>query len=199
MNGFTLRPWICPAAITLLALLFSLLPDGWQEALQFQREEVLSGELWRLLSAHLTHLNWPHLLMNLLGVWLIWLLFLGRERVLPICLITWPLLLLGTSLGLLALHPEIAWYRGLSGALHGLLLLALLRQQAWRTLSGGLLLCLFCGKLLWEQTVGPAAGSESLIDGRVIVESHLYGALTGGLIWLLERSRYYLTKREATG
>lgn len=199
MKGLSWRSWICPGVITLLALLFSLLPDAWQGALQYQRDEVLSGELWRLLSAHLTHLNWPHLFMNLVGIWLIWLLFLSREKALRICLLVWPLLLLGTGLGLLVLHPEIAWYRGLSGALHGLLLLALLRQRAWQTLSGGLLLILFCGKLLWEQTIGPATGSESLIDGRVIVESHLYGAITGGLIWLLERSRHHLTKREATG
>jgi rhomboid family GlyGly-CTERM serine protease len=199
MSGITLRSWTCPLAITLLVLLFSLLPDAWQGVLQYRRDEILSGELWRLLSAHLTHLNWPHLLMNLVGLWLIWLLFLSREKALATCLFVWPLLMLGTGLGLLALHSEIAWYRGLSGALHGLLLLALLRQRAWQNLSGGLLLVLFCAKLLWEQTVGPASGSESLIDGRVIVESHLYGALSGGLIWLLERSRHHLTKREATG
>jgi rhomboid family GlyGly-CTERM serine protease len=184
--------------ISLLALLISLLPDIWQEALQYQRREVLSGDLWRLLSAHLTHLNWPHLLMNLAGLWMIWLLFLSREKPLSICLLSL-LLLLGTGLGLLALHPEISWYRGLSGALHGLLLLALLRHQAWRNPGGLVLLALFCIKLLWEQVNGPMYGSEALIEGRVIVESHLYGTLSGGIIWLLERSRHYLTKHEATG
>ena len=199
MSGINWRCWICPAAITFLAALFGLLPEPWQGVLEYRRDPVLSGEIWRLLSAHLTHLNPAHLLMNLAGLWLIWFLFLSREKVLPLCLIVWPLLLLGPSLGLLALQPEITWYRGLSGALHGLLLLALLRQRAWRSLGGTGLLILFAAKLLWEQTFGPAAGSESLIEGRVIVESHLYGSLTGGLIWLLERSRYHLTKREATG
>ncbi len=198
MKADGLRAWICPLAISLLALLFSLLPDAWQGALQYQRAAVLSGEIWRLLSAHLTHLNLPHLLMNLAGLWLIWLLFLSHEKTLPMCLIVFTLLL-GTALGLLLLHQEITWYRGLSGALHGLLLLALLRQRAWRTLSGILLLILFCAKLLWEQIFGPATGSESMIEGRVIVESHLYGTLSGGIIWVLQRSRHHLTKREATG
>lgn len=193
MKAAGFQTWLCPLAISSLALLFVQLPDNWQSALQYQREAVLSGELWRLLSAHLTHLNWPHLLMNLVGLWLIWVLLLTREKALSTCLLTL-LLLLGTALGLLALHPEITWYRGLSGALHGLLLLALLKQGAWQNLSGAVLLTLFCGKLLWEQTIGPVAGSESMIDGRIITESHLYGTLTGGIIWLLERSHYHLTK-----
>ena len=198
MKAAGFQSWLCPLAISTLCLLIALLPDSWQVALQYQRGEVLSGEFWRLLSAHLVHLNWPHLLMNLAGLWLIWGLLLSREKALPICLLIL-LLLLGTALGLLALHPEIAWYRGLSGALHGLLLLALMKQRAWQNLSGALLLVLFGGKLLWELTVGPVTGSEAMIDGRIITESHLYGTLTGGIIWLLERSHYHLTKHEATG
>jgi rhomboid family GlyGly-CTERM serine protease len=193
------RTWVCPLAISLLCVTFSLLPEAWQGVLEYRRDVALSGQLWRLLSAHLTHLNWPHLLMNLAGLWLIWALFLSRERSLSLCLVIWPLLMLGTALGLMGWHAEIAWYRGLSGALHGLLLLSLLRVRAWKTLSGGALLFLFCAKLLWEQLLGPVTGSDALIEGRVIVESHLYGTLSGGIIWLLERSRYHLTKREATG
>lgn len=190
--------WSCPLAISSLVLLIALLPDTWQVAAQYQREAVLSGELWRLLSAHLTHLNWPHVWMNLAGLWLIWILFLSHEKALPVCLLNL-LLMLGTALGLLLLHPEITWYRGLSGTLHGLLLLALLRQQVWQSLSGKLLLGLFCAKVLGEQVLGPVTGGEALIDGRIIVESHLYGTLSGGLIWLLKLSHKYLTKREATG
>jgi membrane associated rhomboid family serine protease len=45
---------------------------------------------------------------------------------------------------------------------------------------------LVCGKLLWEQAVGPLPGSAEVAGGKVIVDAHLYGAI-GGLVlgWVL--------------
>jgi rhomboid family GlyGly-CTERM serine protease len=95
----------------------------------------------------------------------------------------------GCDLGLWFLHPGIGWYVGLSGLLHGLLLggaLALVRRRRWTGL--GIALLVFA-KLVWEQTWGPLPGSEAMIDNRVVVEAHLYGAVGGaaaaglGLLW----------------
>jgi rhomboid family GlyGly-CTERM serine protease len=174
-------------------------PDAWQLALQYQRSAILEGEVWRLFTGHLIHLNLPHLLMNLLGLWLIWLLFFMHETATTLCLHRLPALLIGTSLALLLLSPELDWYRGLSGALHGLLLLALLRQCQTQRLTGSLLLVLFIANIYWEQASGPIPGSEAWIAGRVIVDSHLYGTIWGGLIWLFERSYHHFKNREVIG
>ena len=194
-----LRHLTCPLAITLTCIALILLPESGQQALEWQRDALLSGQLWRLVSGHLTHLNGRHLIMNLAGVWMIWLFFLSRENAVALCLYRIPVLMIGVSLTLLACNPEVAWYRGLSGILHGLLVMALLRQCQTQRLTGGLLLALLSAKIVWEQTLGAAPGSEALIEGRVIVDSHLYGAIWGGIIWLLEHSRHYLKKREVTG
>lgn len=179
-----LRALLCPLAITLVCILMSSLPEAWQNALQYQRSAILDGQAWRLITGHLIHLNGPHLLMNLAGLWLIWLLFFTRTTYRTLCLYQLPLLLLGTALGLSLFSPQVVWYRGLSGALHGLLILALLRQLPSQPRMSALLLALFSAKLAWEQMSGPVPGSEAWIAGRVIVDSHLYGAILGGIIWL---------------
>ncbi len=155
--------------------------------LEYQRRAVESGELWRLLTGHLTHLGWGHLLMNLLGFWLIVQLFFRKMMPFTACFSGLILLTLGTSAGLHLLNPGLDWYRGLSGVLHGLLIWALLREIDQHPGANGLLLALVCVKLAWEQVSGPIPGSEAIAKGRVIVDAHLYGGLSGALLWALER------------
>jgi rhomboid family GlyGly-CTERM serine protease len=199
MSLTRIRPILCPLAISLVCIILSLSPDSWQNALQYQRNAIQAGEVWRLITAHLTHLNTPHLLMNILGLWLIWLLFFTRQALTPLCLYQLPPIMLGTVFGLFLFSHEVTWYRGLSGALHGLLALALLRQWHTQRLTGALLLILFSAKIAWEQLSGAVPGSEAWIGGQVIVDSHLYGAISGGLIWLLEYSHSLIKKREVIG
>ncbi len=199
MSASRCLPLACPLAITIACLAFTLAPGHWASALEYQREALQAGELWRLLSGQLIHLNPPHLLMNLAGLWLIWLLFFIREAPMVTCLYRLPAILLLTALGLWLLNPEVTWYRGLSGALHGLLTLALLRQWRAQPTTHSLLLLLLIGKVVWEQASGPVPGSEAWISGRVIVDSHLYGTAAGGIIWLLEHSRSLFLNHEVTG
>jgi len=189
----------CPLIISLLCTCLTLLPQNLTDLFQYHRSFILQGEWWRLISGHLVHLGWNHLFMNLLGFWLIWHLFLSNENPLAYCFYRLPLLTIGISLGLLMLSPEVVWYRGLSGVLHGLLSLALLHQLRRQTWTSLLLLILLTAKLAWEQTSGPLPGSEPWIDGRVIVDAHLYGTLCGVILWLLERSYRLLIHREVAG
>jgi rhomboid family GlyGly-CTERM serine protease len=179
---------LCLLGITALALLAMTLPPDWQQGLEFQYRAIGEGELWRLISGHLVHLGGEHLLMNLLGLWLIWALLL-RFKTGPNCALAFFLLTLGTSLCLYLLSPEIAWYQGLSGVLHGLLVWALLSQ--WQSSPGthGVILGLVACKLTWEQVSGPLPGSSELVRGRIIVEAHLYGALSGALLWALQSAK----------
>jgi rhomboid family GlyGly-CTERM serine protease len=173
---------ICPLAITLIGLSLSLFPEPFSELLQYHRVAINSGEWWRLLSAHLVHLGWGHLLMNMIGFWLIWHLFVS-DRSPCWCLHILLPLMLGTSAGLWFFSPELSWYRGLSGALHGLLCWALLSRIGSEPVVSTSLLIVLAAKLAWEQWLGSIPGSESLASGPVAVDSHLYGAVSGVVLW----------------
>lgn len=163
-----------------------LSPEHWQMLMEYQRLGVADGELWRFITGHLTHLGWGHLLMNLLGFWLIHQLFFRNGMPAMACISGLILLTLTTSAGLYLFSPSIDWYRGFSGVLHGLLIWVLLRELKQHTAANALLLSLVVIKLAWEQFSGPIPGSEVIAKGRVIVDAHLYGGLGGALLWLLE-------------
>ncbi len=167
-----------PLLLSALIIIVTLLGDNERLALRYDRAAILSGQWWRLFSAHLVHLSVPHALMNLAGLWLIWLLFgpvLSQRG--------WLILLfsgaLTTSLALLIFDPQLGWYVGLSGVLHGLLVAGAIvnirtgHRGAWLLLAGVIF------KLSWEQLAGPLPGSEASAGGTVIVNAHLYGALSG--------------------
>ena len=177
-------PWrlLCPLLFSLVCLLIALLPESIITSLQYHRIQISHGEMWRLLSAHLTHLGWGHLVMNLAGFWLILALFPTIQSPLR-CLILLSLLILGTSAGLWLLSPEVTWYRGLSGVLHGLLCWGVLKQLKGQPGVSLFILTFVAIKLAWEQWQGPLPGSESMAAGSVIVDAHLYGAVTGVILW----------------
>jgi rhomboid family GlyGly-CTERM serine protease len=165
-------------AIASIALIFAIGGEEARGALRFERDGLEAGEVWRLLTGHLVHLGWGHLWMNLAALALIRFLVANafstadwiRAAVVSA---------LGIDLGLYVLSPDIGWYVGLSGVLHGLLAagaLALLRTQPalGALLGGGLIV-----KLLLEQTAGPLPLSESTAGGEVLTEAHLYGAAAG--------------------
>ena len=79
------------------------------------------------------------------------------------------------------LYPDLDWYVGLSGFMHGLLAAGLVVGIANRDRESIILAVLVLAKLLWEQTSGPLPGSESTSGGSVIVNAHLYG-VAGGLL-----------------
>ena len=53
----------------------SLLGESGRLALRYEREAVLQGEYWRLLTGHLVHGTWLHLLLNGAGLGLVAALF----------------------------------------------------------------------------------------------------------------------------
>jgi rhomboid family GlyGly-CTERM serine protease len=153
-----------------------------QHLLRYERAAVMHGEYWRLVTAHWVHGSFEHLWLNLAGVLLIVLLFAKTYSAGQ-----WlTVLLLSTgaiAFGFVFYEPQLEWYVGLSGVLHGALAagcVAWWRQQA-RPLALALTLILV-GKLLWEQLHGalPLSGSMT-----VIVDAHLYGAAGGVLAGIL--------------
>lgn len=183
-NSYLQWHWEIPLALAVVALVVMIMGDGVAETLRYQREAILEGDLWRLLSGHLVHLGWVHLLLNLAGLVLMWV-FAGDS--LTASGWWWMIVFcaLCVSLGLLLFNPQLQWYVGLSGILHGLLLGGLLARMIGGSRDLILLLVVLAVKLSWEQFSGPLPGSETGIGGTVVVDAHLYGAIGGGLSVIL--------------
>jgi rhomboid family GlyGly-CTERM serine protease len=150
-------------------------------AWRYQRDAVGAGEFWRLLTAHVVHLNATHALLNALGLVLLWGLF-ARVWSPMQWLFAVLLSLLCIDAGFWFLAPRLEWYVGASGLLHGIFAcgcIALLRQRDW---IGAVSTVVFIGKLIWEQRVGPLPFEES---GAVVTVAHLYGAVGGFVAGLL--------------
>jgi rhomboid family GlyGly-CTERM serine protease len=161
-------------------VLIALTGDWGRELLRYDRLAISGGELWRLISGHFVHLGWSHFALNAVGLVLISFLVAARFSAIQWLLITL-LIIVGIDLGFWILEPQLAWYVGLSGVLHGLLAAGVAsgmrdgQSDSW--IIGGLLVI----KLIYEQLVGPVPGSEGTSGGDVVVAAHLYGAIAGAL------------------
>lgn len=172
------------AVIILIASVIGLfyqpqLSDG----LSYDRSQF-AKQSFTALSHALLHLNMQHLILNIVGLLCIYILFNGAFISL------WWLFALATSAvvsayGMYYYSPETANCVGLSGALHGLFIYAVLRSRAsvfW--------LVAIAVKLIVEQTgILPASVlTERFIANPVIVDAHLWGAAGGFLFYGIVRS-----------
>ncbi len=150
-----------------------------RQALIFDRGAIGHGELWRLLTCHLLHLGPAHLWMNLAGLLVIWLLVgaAWSPRIWSLQIIV---IALGTAGGLYLFSPAVGWYVGLSGLLHGMLVAGTVGQLTRRPGESAVILAVVAVKLAIEQFHGPLSGA--LLAGPVVVDAHLYGAITGLII-----------------
>jgi rhomboid family GlyGly-CTERM serine protease len=167
-----------PLAITVISFIVVLSGTTGSTLLRYDRDAILAGELWRLLTGHFVHLGWKHFIMNIAGLVLIWLLFGRFLTTLKwiTCIVINALLI---SAGFLVLNPELHWYVGLSGVLHGMFVCGAIASIATGYRAEALLLLLLVGKLIWEQLAGALPGSAAFAGGAVVVDAHLYGAMIG--------------------
>ncbi len=179
-NTLDLRVWWLPGLAISIAVLLALTGDWGRELLRYDRLAISGGELWRLISGHFVHLGWSHFALNAVGLVLISYLIAARFSSVQWLWISL-LIIMGIDLGFWILEPQLAWYVGLSGVLHGLLAAGVAsgirdgHSDSW--IIGGLLLI----KLIYEQLVGPIPGSEGSSGGDVVVAAHLYGTIAGAL------------------
>ena len=149
----------------------------------FDRGLIEQGEVWRLLSGHITHLGWSHFWLNMLGVLMV-MLFFGSYQSNTYWLGAMVFIALFCSAGLM-LDMQLNRYVGFSGILHGLFIIGARYEMQRYKWSGIVLLVLIVAKLIWEQVFGAMPGSEEMAGGRVAVNAHLYGAIAGGVyLWL---------------
>jgi rhomboid family GlyGly-CTERM serine protease len=188
----TWRAWLLPACLVLTAVGIESTGDWGRHWLSYDRAAIAHGEVWRLATGHLVHLGVSHLLLNLAGLLLVWFLvaacLTGLQWVLVLGIV-----IAGIDAGFWLLEPQLSWYVGLSGVLHGLLAAGIVAGLPKGGAETRILAVLIVAKLVYEQIVGPLPGSEATAGGNVIVAAHLYGAvtgvLTGGAILISVRGR----------
>ncbi|MFY0664067.1 MAG: rhombosortase [Natronospirillum sp.] len=175
--------FITPLIVVLLCLLGLVWVDVWQ----YSRVAVEQGQWWGLISGHFAHGNVAHTVMNSLGLLLATLLA-------PVWMNRWPglplLLVMNFLLGvaIYVVEPDVAVYRGLSGTLHGWVLLAVILSPQFRPLWKWFMVLLIVGKVGWEQWVGHSSSTPIYLgnlEGTVLTEAHAYGAMIGAIIGTL--------------
>lgn len=189
-NSINLQRWVLPILILLTALLIEIGGDSLRELLRYQSDSFENNEFWRLLTGHLTHLGWSHLLLNALGFIFVWALFenvYSTKRWVFIFLIT----CLSTSLLFYFFDKQLTWYVGLSGVLHGLIMAGVLtaiyqyhsQTDHWNK-ADILLLIAIIFKLAYEQFLGAVPLTAASSGGPVVVNAHFYGAIIGTICTL---------------
>jgi rhomboid family GlyGly-CTERM serine protease len=182
--------WLLPGVFVVVAALLAVAGDWGRELLRYDRIAISEGEVWRLLSGHFVHLGWSHFLLNGAGMLLIFYLVAGRFTTLQ-WLIVSIVAITGIDIGFWIWQPQLLWYVGLSGLLHGLLAAGAVDGVRTGQLDYWLIAAFLLVKLTYEQLVGPLPGSQGTTGGNVVVAAHLYGAISGVLIGV------YLSFRKA--
>src|SRR5258708_22871882 len=108
--------------IWLLIILLALdavlgLGDSVGQLLRYDRSAIAAGGWWRLLTAHIVHLDIHHLALNELGLVLMWSLFAQDYDAVEWCAIV-SAGALAISFGPWWLRPRVAWYCGAARGLH---------------------------------------------------------------------------------
>ncbi len=183
--------WRTAAGFAALLVALWLAGPGVTAWLRYERAAILGGQAWRLVSGHLVHADAAHLAWNLAGAALVWWLFAAEYSRRGWCLI----MLASTvaiDLGFILFLPQLEWYVGFSGVLHGCMAAGLVAWlgRARDPITVGVALA-FTAKLAWEHFEGPLPFTSATLALPVVVEAHSLGALggTAAALWLLRRRR----------
>ncbi len=181
--------------IILFLISFSLQAFDWVDSWRFNRVLVEQGNVWLLLSGHIAHLNWSHWILNMAGLAIVAFFFSAHadfKQWLMVIVVSASVI----SAGIWWSIPDIQYYVGLSGVLHGLFLYGAIREIRYYPTSGYVLLVVLIAKLMWEFFNGALPGSEDMAGGRVLTEAHLLGAIGGVLVWLIEWAKEKASKNQ---
>lgn len=184
------------AALTLaIFFLVELAGETLVPLLEFRRDAIAQGEIWRLISGNFTHFGGYHTLMNAAGlaalvVVLFWYIpaawFAAGVVLIP----------LAVGISLFLLTDDIEIYRGFSGANYGLLAMGLLLVFPQQKLLYGFAYCILLGKIFYEQLPGYDVDYlRGQIGVPVAIEAHLAGFCSGTMIGLSALIRHRLKGR----
>lgn len=156
--------------------------------LAFERTLIEHQEYWRLVTGGLVHANTPHLILNLIGLFLLLTLYENQ-----IALRVWSVISLlqvfCVNLAIYLMLPSTEFYLGFSGALHGLYswysVTEWRRRHSWFPVC--VLLILFIK--LGVDAISANSISTQIIGMNVHWQSHWIGSITGIVLALLYKRK----------
>ena len=173
--------WI---AIGIVCAVTVFLGDWSTEAFRFDRTAISNGDWWRIVTSHFIHFSYGHLLLNLVALGLAGYVASPSSNLAP-QIFAWLWLIGFTGLGLWFLAPDLNYFVGLSGVLHGAMLVAIASSPYYSLRVRWAVGVVIISKVLWEQTgLYDDMANIEIIGGRTEPRSHLYGTLAG-LIWVV--------------
>jgi len=181
MLNLPLQPRYVFPPLCLIVLSTFLAWLGINNELEFNRQLIEQGQLWRLFTSQFVHANWAHLGLNCAGIALIWLLH-GEYTSPSRYGFNIATLAIWCGLGVFWFCPTITIYTGLSALLHGVIIWGAIKDVTVGLKSGYVLFIGVWVKLIAEQINGPSADIGALINSTVAVDAHLIGAIGGVLL-----------------
>jgi rhomboid family GlyGly-CTERM serine protease len=162
--------------------------------MQFEREGVAAGEVWRIVSGHLVHWNLEHFVWDLAAFALLGAICEARDR--RTCVATLSAAAVAISVGVFWLRPDLATYRGLSGIDSALFVLAACSYGSearatgdrWGTLAACGAAVAFLLKVGFEWTTGMTIFVDSAAAGfEPMPLAHVMGGVAAGAVWGVSR------------
>jgi rhomboid family GlyGly-CTERM serine protease len=108
--------WLVPSVLAIVCAVLACEP-AWRDGLDYRREAIAHGALWRLASAHLVHLSTAHAALDIAAMLLVAWVF-GRTLDTARLVVVLAVAMAAIDASLWWLHPEVERYAGLSGLLH---------------------------------------------------------------------------------
>lgn len=167
------------AGILLFALALYAL-QHYVAALEYDRQQILFGQVWRLWTGHFVHSHLTHMALNGVSAVAMYSLFMTRIKPLElvICGAVFPLLI---SVALLMFYPGLEWYNGLSGLLHAYAGYVCMRFASSQSKLYWLGLAMLWAKVLSEAWRASAGYQGELAGMTIVTQAHLVGAALGTL------------------
>jgi rhomboid family GlyGly-CTERM serine protease len=167
-------------ALAFAAVAIHALPSGVTDALEFERTALAHGEVWRLVTGHLTHFSSNHLVWDV-GVLVVLgtICEAGSRRRTAFAVGVASIVI---SIVVAFAQPQFETYRGLSGvdcALFGMFAASIFRQDgATSKLLGAFALLAFGSKCIFAIVTGSIAFASGVGYDPVPL-AHLVGSLSG--------------------
>lgn len=172
--------------LIIIACLFATYLPGLSSALIFDRDAIIKGEFWRILTGHFVHFSPSHIAYDIFSFGIAGCLIEKSRYPCFSWLILW--LALSISMSLLLLEPDMRYYGGLSGISFGALyycaLMGMKESSPWRTICF-LMLAILPIKIAFEifsgSSILPYGERQSFVPMQT---SHIVGCLTALVFYL---------------